>query len=303
VAAEVVRLAQERYGLAADTLEQSAGFEANSKNFRVGDYVLKRLTGDAQALAEQLLVYQALRASGIPTPAIMRNTDGEWLTQDGAHLWLCMEYIDGRFFAGSPDEVEGVIALLPAIHAVLRTYPAALVQHIPSRPCLTAPYRDTKDLTCFGAPLATMLREAMPDIVTWSQAVVAALPSWTTETTLVHIDLHPRNLLSSHETLYVLDFDSLQWQSPVIAYNFAAYKLFRRCVGDGRDVTPSLARLFAALGLPCSGRAAQAEILFRLLSILEASSPGGVSIWRQVLPLHLRGLYEAMILLGDQPCT
>ena len=55
--------------------------------------------------------------------------------------------------------------------------------------------------------------------------------------------------------------------------------------------------------IPRDPLAAQAEILLRLRSILDASSPGNLSVWQQLIPVHLRGLYEAPMLLGDAICA
>ena len=300
---DVLSVAQERYDLPGESVQQSCGFEANSQNFLVDDMLLKRLCGNTSVIAYQLALYGYLRAKGIATPAIIMNNENTCLTMHNETLWLAMEYIDGHFYAGTCEEIEALIDMMPRLFHLLHDYSSLPPEGFPSRPIITTPYIQRSDYALFGSELQSMLRRAMTDIVSLSEHVCQVSQAWLSTISLVHIDLHPRNLLWSDKKLYLLDFDSLQLQPSVIAYNFGVYKMLRRCVSDGIAWRHYVTRLFTDGMIPRDPLAAQAEILLRLRSILDASSPGNLSVWQQLIPVHLRGLYEAPMLLGDAICA
>lgn len=306
----VLSVARDRYALPGRSVQQSCGFEANSQNFLVDGVLLKRIRGERPTIEYQLAAYAYLHGHGIATPEIIPNNDDDFLTMRDGTMWLAMEYIDGHFYKGTMDEIEAIIDMMPRLFHLLRNYMQILRDYgqtpldgFPHRPIITAPYVPRCDYAMLGSELEHILRCAMSDIVSLSEHVCQATHAWIPTTSLVHIDLHPRNMLWSHDKLYLLDFDSLQLQPSVIAYNFAVYKMLRRCVADGMTWRPYIERLFADGTIPREALAAQAEILLRLLSILDSSSPGNLSVWQQLIPVHLRGLCEAGQLLGEDVCA
>ena len=285
-----------RYGLTADDILQSAGFEANSQNFRVGDGLIKHIQGEHDVVMAQLACYAALPAHGMAIPELLCNDDGQWLTAYDGQLFLAMAYIPGRFYGGTPHELEALSRLIPSLCMALDAVPDAQRALLPRRPSIVTSYCPQSDYGMFGPELAPLLQEAEPFLVALSQDVVATQARWA-PAACVHIDLHPRNLLWHNDQLFVLDFDSIQQQALPIALNFAMYKLFRRCIQDQQPYAGIMRHIYTALAMTPNPLAAQAEILFRLLTILAQSSPGNLSVWQALIPVHLRGLYEATLLL------
>lgn len=288
------------YGQEGDTVYQSKGFEANSKNFRIRDVLVKKMSGNKMILDAQLCAYLFLgQQSHIHIPQFLINCRGEYITEHEGYLWVVMEYIDGTFYRGTIEEMAHLEEMMISVEQGLRVY-ARQTNTIafPSRPSI-GNENCSFPLLSFGTDIDTLLRKAWGDIETWYANALQKIPSLEARNGITHIDLHPRNILVVNGKLYLLDFDSLQKQSLAIAYNFAAYKMLRRAVADGIETQSILHRLFERLALPKTAIAAQAEILFRLLSILRSSSPANIPVWQALIPVHVRGLYEADILLGD----
>jgi len=291
-----IMVARELYGMNCSTIKQSCGFEANSKNYHIGDIILKRLIGNYDVLLKQLIIYQSLNSYGIYTPNIICNMSGQIISTYNSEYWVAMEYIDGNFYSGSMNEIELVVDIMKQLFCALHHQE---IFGLPHRPKINSEYINNKDLSLFGETIHTILKESMYDITLISRNVCKAMELFDQSLSVVHIDLHPRNILYKKGKLYILDFDSIQVQSREIAYNFAVYKLLRRCVSDGIDFRPFINKIFHGMDIPKNSLAAQAEIIFRLTSILHSSSPGNISIWKQLIPVHLRGLYESEYILGD----
>jgi hypothetical protein len=296
----VSMIARDFYNLSVSSIQQSGGFEVNSKNFLVDGVILKRLVGDYDVLCQQVDIYCYLHIRGIHTPEVIRNSNGAYITRHGNELWLAMEYIDGPFYRGTIPELALLIEALPLLFHFCAHYPKERTSLLPCRPMVQNPYIPGKDYAMFGQELQTIILASLPDIVSLSEQVCAYLPSIAHDIPMVHIDLHPRNILYKNDALYILDFDSFLCQPAPIAYNFAVYKLLRRCVADGINYRPFVESLFHESPIEKNALAAQAEILLRLLSTLELTATGDVSVWKALLPVHLRGLYESAILLGER---
>lgn len=290
-------VARDCYGIIDSSIRQSDGFEANSKNFLIGGHIIKRLaTGDVSVLEKQINISRYLNDNGIPTPAIIDNTSGEPITEYDGALWIAMEYLEGDFYSGAKWELEEISRMIPSMMSLLS---GVVIDNFPARPFLQQPYTPTNDYGNLDGDVADDVKAAMPDIVELSKRVCEAIPKLNDNTGVVHIDLHPKNIMSSNGRLHILDLDSFQIQSRDIACNFAVYKMMRRCKTDKVDYHRFVDKIFLESGIDKNPLAAQAEILFRLITILQSNSPGNSSVWNKVLPVHIRGLYEAPIILGD----
>ena len=120
--ATVLTVARDHYGLPGKLVQQSCGFEANSQNFHVDGVLMKRLRGNKSVIAYQLALYHYLHAHGITTPEIILNNDGDCLTLHNDALWVAMEYIDGRFYAGTYEEIEVFLDIMPRLFHIILEY-------------------------------------------------------------------------------------------------------------------------------------------------------------------------------------
>lgn len=294
-------VAREFYNLKPSRIQQSGGFEVNSKNFLIDGVILKRLDGNMNVLSTQIAIYRYLHSNGINTPEILINTNGAYITKYENEMWLAMEYIDGSFYSCSQEELELLITTLPTLFEALRCCNIEGISCLPHRPLIETPYiqYEYNSYEEYGEELQEMITWSLPDISRISRQVLSYLPSISDTLSLVHIDLHPKNILYKNNRLYILDLDSLLLQPSSIAYNFSIYKLLRRCIARHIPFRPFVATLFQNTSIERNPLAAQAEILLRLVSTLQRNATGNLSVWKELMPVHLRGLYESEIILGE----
>lgn len=320
-------------GGAADLrLEQFGGNEINSNNFRLGSagtvYLLKRLplSADAARIERQLALVEWLRdVHGVRLPALLRTESGEALGKDGKALWCLFEFLVGDFFAGGLDQLVETGREIGRLQSALRLCPPELMP-APRWEYFTPDdvslYQATIDRRnewprLFGAEAASLLEEQSESVRrAWQELAGASAQLLKLAPLACHCDLHPHNLLLRGSTLAgFIDFESFVAMPAEAALGFATFKLLRQHAAAAslsaqnqdkiRKATSAFLSAMAESREPAALRPdllramALAEVFRRILVIFRLNLRDANAAWNHVLPMHLAGLHELEVILGD----
>ena len=293
-----------------------AGLEINSSNLRIegsiSSLVVKFLDVKDSAIFEsQVHIYEYIKNLGLPGPHILGGDNGELLGQP----FIVMDYIPGRYFSGSKLDLSLVGSAIREFHQGFSDCKALMFTDLPvlqsnSNHILTEflATKDEWDLK-FGADLALILRQNIDLLIDTEARCSASLSILlAAERAILHVDLHPHNIIIGASQALVIDVDSLKNVAWPSALGFCFYKLARQVIAlNGAEKTnyselkdffeiivsgygPSKKRVnFCFLG-------GLTEILRRTLLILEGNLGGQVSPWNQVLGIQIQAISEMYFL-------
>jgi hypothetical protein len=295
-----------------------AGLEINSSNLRiegsVSSLVIKLLdVQDSAIFNSQAHIYEHIKHLRLPGPRILGGDNGELLGRP----FIAMDYITGHYFSGSKLDLSLVSYAIREFHQGFSNFKALSFTEVPvlqsnSHYILTE-FLATKDGwdSKFGADLALMLRQNIDLLIDTEAKCSASLSTLLNlEKSILHMDLHPHNIIVGSNQAIIIDIDSLKavvWPSAlgfcfyklarqVIAVrgtkktNFAELKDFFEIIVSDYDISESRVGLCFLGGLT--------EILRRTLIILEGNLDTRVSPWNQVLEIQIRAISEIHFLYG-----
>ncbi|MEW5728876.1 MAG: phosphotransferase [Pseudomonadota bacterium] len=301
---------------------------ANSHNFRLcgasGAFVLKRVTRPdlLPVIARQmkLMAHCADRGAAIPRPRV--TAGGELVVEEDGQWWCLLDFADGRYFQGRPDEIVPAGTAIGRLHSLLANVPLGL---IPER--VRPPYFTDEEHDGFGALVSC--RPRWPEVFGVTAAAVldghwhVVADAWSRlsrEPRLrskpavpVHFDLHPHNLLVRDGQCLILDFDSVVRAPAAMAVGFAMVKLMKRVEAARRregatSPMPAEAALrfreavaaqWSAVAEPADLELfARAEVLRRFLSVCRFILAGRAIVWNGPL-VHLAALVEADLIFAS----
>lgn len=223
--------------------------------------------------------------------------------------WYVLEFLDGMYFSGARDEITPVGQLMGGLRRILESCPAEVRPH--------ARIQTVGDLECslageirraraswgerFDTGTAELLNGYWPEIEAALEEAAAEAKHMADG--IMHIDLHPHNLLIEGRRPVVLDFDSFQFCAPDVMVAFAYFKLLRQCVvaaaGGLRELPELRDALLFSSGLPVSsaeGLLARMEVVRRMFIVLRLNLHENDRRWNHVMPMHLAALKESKIL-------
>lgn len=211
----------------------------SSNNFRVvnqqGSYLLKLShvnTAETQHVINTAICY--CKTQGTPTAVVIPTKTGELFFVHEDQVFCLFDFIEGEHFDGSREEVIDTATRLVHFNQVLETLPDqdkfAQLQSVAHHDWdildrFTNQIRSTPPTTAFDQELAAVLDEIELASQDSRLAQLQNLPSQ-----VVHIDLHPHNLLFDPHTknlLAFLDFDSLFYTQRIRGVAFAMHRLAR----------------------------------------------------------------------------
>jgi Ser/Thr protein kinase RdoA (MazF antagonist) len=311
-AAQVRAVLREHYpalGEPAPDLSQSGAMEINSNNFRVeaGDetFIVKRWPATPQhaAARTQAALADWLARQGQPLPMLRPAASGELVAEHQGFGWCVMEYVEGQYFSGAADQLRHAAAAVAALFRALDSAPASLhpqkrIEH-PLQDWRRVLEEPERGRDAFAGVLdqahAALLREEWPAVTAALADTLGMEPILRASTRLCHIDLHPHNILmAGGRVAALLDFPSLALAPATSLHAFNLFKLARQAMvaRGAASPPPELLRQLEAApeGL---GPLAKAEILRRLMLILQLNMESGNREWNHVLPVMVRALREA----------
>lgn len=293
-----------------------AGLEINSSNLRiegsVSSLVVKLLDVQDSAMFEsQVHIYEYIKNLGLPGPRILGGDNGELFGRP----FIAMDYITGRYFSGSKLDLSLVGSAIREFHQGFSdckalTFPDLPVLQSNSKHILTE-FLATKDGwdSKFGEDLAFMLRQNIDLLIDTEARCSASLSTLlAAERAILHVDLHPHNIIVGASQASVIDVDSLKNVAWPSALGFCFYKLARQVIAlNGAEKTnySDLKDFFEIIvsGFGISGTrvglcflGGLTEILRRILIILEGNLGPRVSPWNQVLEIQIQAISEMNLL-------
>jgi Phosphotransferase enzyme family len=289
----------------------------NSSNYRVetskSSYILKSVSKPHDEVKTTVDLAVWLHQQGVAVPLIYANSGNQFLTVEKKNIFYLMEEIVGSFVSGEPEELPVIRRLFGSLLPLgdLPVYPVANLPLFPllNENDLTTLHEFERKLDFAGdllgieeAKCMAPRWEEIKNLVTEHLADIKKKPL---RAGLMHIDLHPHNILLSkiENRAVAVDLDSFQICAPDVAIGFATFKILRQMgvkacsLAQLRKIKEELlsfnnhtlsANRYLLLG--------RTEILRRIIIILRLSLAGNKA-WNHVLPVHLRGLIEMEVML------
>ena len=312
---------------------QSGGLELNSRNFRVttgsGRMLLKRLALSVKQkaiLENQQALVAWLKNEGAPVPAPIRSDEGTYLCKAGDGVyWMAMDFVDGHLFSGARASVANVGSAIGRFHKMLRAAPDTWpidrhYAHLSGddqtlfREVLAGSAAVLQQFSDSDAGLLEENRQFLAHI--WRIVLEYQDDFLAGEAGLIHIDLHPHNLLLQDDRVAAfIDLDSLMYGPLNIMLGFSAYKLLRQVVqaaaaemvpADYRALTADFLDSFYDEILELRKRKedvpyfAMSEVCRRIAIIFRLTLRKKNTAWNHVLKIHIAGLREIELLFGLQ---
>jgi hypothetical protein len=257
--------------------------------------------------------------AGVPVPIPVKSDNGSYLCPLGDSLWMSvMSFVEGHYFAGASSSVGPVGSAIGKLHASLNESPVRL------RPERSLPYFSQLEIDCFnqvihntGNALSHFSVEHQGLLNThhdflervWNQVLGYQQDHAQSEHGLVHIDLHPHNVLMNGDTLVAfLDFDSVMRGPYKMMLGFSGFKLLRQvvCAAGGtmaRDQRRALVRdylsnVYSAFPEVRSepkeiALFSYTELCRRMGLIFKLDLAQNNTDWNHVLGIQINGLLEA----------
>lgn len=299
-------------------IHKVAGLEINSSNLllegSVGSLVVKLLNDQESAnLDYQVHIYEHIKKLGLPGPHILSCDNGELLGRP----FIVMPYIPGKYFSGSKQHLDLSSNAIKEFHQGFTdngalVFPELQVLQSNSNNILTE-FLATKDGwdSKFGSDLTFMLRASIDVLIDTEAKCSARLSTLLDlEKSILHVDLHPHNIIVGANQAIIIDIDSLKSVAWPSAIGFCFYKLARQVIAtqvtdktdfsglkdffeiisSDYDATQSKIQLCFLGGLT--------EILRRIIIILEGNLNQQVSPWNSVLEIQIRSISEIHFLFG-----
>jgi hypothetical protein len=314
-------------------IRQAGGLEINSSNFAVhtnqGPYLLKvhrdLNAQDREIIEDQSALVEWLRNSGQPVPAPLRGQTGDYLCSTGDGNWIsAMSFVEGEYFTGRPQSIQAVGRAVGDFHAALlnvpkdfrleRQYP--MLTDIDREVFRTVTASEDAALSKFSIQHRELLKRHQRLLSETWERVLDYYPQFSSsESGLVHIDLHPHNmLLRDNRLIAFLDFDSLMEGPLNMMLGFSCYKLLRQvlCVegwiGDGLQRSHLVDEYLNAVVSRCDrfftnpeqlALFAYTEVCRRIAFIFRLNLLENNSTWNDALPMQIMGLREIQWLFGE----
>lgn len=218
-------------------------------NFLVDEYVLKcrRGTDANRAIARECTLLARLTARGVRVPALVTTRSGAPSVDAHGAAWMLTARAPGEHFVGHGPQLEAVAAELLSLVRALSGL--TLEDDSPATPGQFL--RDLPDLlrsveTGQVSPLRARVHEHIGAILDAMEAVLSAREAIETPCGLVHVDVHPMNvLLDDAHVACLLDMEDVVTYPILAAVGFGGYKLIRRALSEPA-IDPAQGRALAA---------------------------------------------------------
>lgn len=289
----------------------------NSSNYLVstrnGKLVLKKSNNSSETLLDFYCHFSnKLKDHLAVFPFFHKTFLNKFYHTSDNHLYCLLDYIEGEYFDGSMSQLKEVANLVHSINEYCTSI--SLPECVPAR---------THDLVNMNKVIQDFLKtKSNRSFLTQNQELIISenlddfhrvcdLISGTNsmlfgKEQLVHIDLHPHNILFKDMMLTgILDIDSFKLGQPCIAYGFAAYKLYRQSVAHNRSIEQDysiskfIAQMQTGWNIELLLKGALVEVLTRASIILEPLMDGRMSPWLSVLEIQLMGTLEVLYFLDS----
>lgn len=303
-------------------IDQIGSLEINSSNYRIylfdgSCYVLKRLSSFSDTLFASLAAQQYLSESCCPITLSIPTLTGSPYLSYSDNFYLLYPYVAGDYYSGSLSELRNTASSIGNMFFVLNAYNRSRI--FTSHPPLYT--ENNSNLLSISNNLSSLSHlpyfDTLPLYIDQIVDTYYHLSSLdlSSSTQLVHIDLHPHNiLLQDSKVKSFLDWDSLSLAPLELAVAFAILKLCRQsiCNFPNEFDKSSISLEFIESFLPSYNQPlnisqlkffAKSEVLRRILVILDLAIHCDDISWNHVLPLQLSHLDEIDIIFSNRICS
>ena len=225
-----------------------------------------------------------------------------------------MEYIEGRYFNGSYEDLKKTSSSLKKLNRNLREMSNDLVSELKI-------YPESAELIIkkffllfernsfkFNNKVNESISINKENIVRSNKESILALNKIRkVKKEIFHIDLHPHNILIQKDRAFIIDIDSIMLTRWHIGVGFTFFKLLRQTMIKKRDpkVLKHKSISFLKIAFNCKNDAelwqelikgARIEIMRRILFIFEENNKTGKSSWNEVLEIQMQSLNDLKII-------
>lgn len=292
-------------------VEQFGGAEINSKNFLVrsqeATVVAKCVDKPLREVSEVIAFAGWLKARGASVPRVVCSATGAFAVRHKGTTWYLLDWIEGQHFTGRGDQITAMGEGVRALTAVLERADQRPSRRLPllgaqdGELIETLEGRRTEWPQLLGEDTSRLLAEHWLSLRDYTACVLGQLAAAAPKTGVMHIDLHPHNVLMPRTGRPVfLDLDSFQLCAPAVALAFGCLKLLRQAVcATGLQESSArrelACRLVDVVGADRAmvGLLARSEVLRRICILLRLCVEHADRSWNHVLPVHLRALAES----------
>lgn len=293
-------------------VHKAKGLEINSSNLliegSIGLLVVKLLDAqDSASFDSHEFIYAHIKKLGLPGPHFIGGDNGELIGLP----FIAMEYIPGHFFSGSKSDLSMVGCAIRDFHQGFSDCKALEFPELPvlqsNSNLILTEFLETNDGwdSKFGADLAFMLRQNIDVLIDTEARCSNSLTNLLkVEKAILHVDLHPHNIIVGASQAIVIDVDSLKNVAWPSALGFCFYKLARQVVALHGPKSTDYSELKDFFEIIVSGYGISekrislcflgglTEILRRILIILEGNLDAQVSPWNKVLKIQIQAISE-----------
>ena len=227
---------------------------------------------------------------------------------------LFLEYIEGRYFNGSYEDLKKTSYSLKKLNKNLKEMSGDLVSELKIYP-KNAEFIIEKFFLLFERKSLKFNKKLSESILMNKENILRSnkenfldlFKVKKEKKEIFHIDLHPHNILIQKDKAFIIDIDSIMLTRWHIGIGFSFFKLLRQTMTKKRN--PKILKLklisFLKIAFNCKNdselwleliKGARIEIMRRILFIFEENNKTGKSSWNDALEMQMRSLNDLKII-------
>jgi hypothetical protein len=294
--------------------------QVNSSNFFAkidGEKVIVKLLNNLSRdeFKKKFKIYQFLSEKKVFTPKLSKIYKKKEIRNFSLKKnILFLEYINGRYFNGSYEDLKKTSSSLKKLNKNLREMNNDLVSELKIYP-KSAEFIIKKFFLLFekksfkfNKKLNKSISMNKENILRSNKENILDLNKVRKEKReIFHIDLHPHNILIQKDKALIIDIDSIMLTRWHIGIGFTFFKLLRQTMTKKRDlkILKHKSLNFLKTAFNCKNdselwqeliKGARIEIMRRILLIFEENNKTGKSSWNEVLEIQIRSLNDLKII-------
>lgn len=294
--------------------------QVNSSNFFAkidGEKVIVKLVNDLSRneFKRKFKIYQFLSERKVSTPKLSKIYKKKEIRDFSLQKKiLFLEYVKGRYFNGSYEDLKKTSSSLKKLNRNLREMNSDLVSELKIYP-KSAELIIQKFFLLFEGNSFNFNNKLNKSISINKENILRSNKENILDLNKVkkvkkeifHIDLHPHNILIQKDRAFIIDIDSIMLTRWHIGIGFAFFKLLRQTMTKKRNlkVLKHKSISFLKTAFNCRNdselwqeliKGARIEIMRRILFIFDENNKTGKSSWNEVLEIQMRSLNDLKII-------
>lgn len=243
-------------------------------------------------------------------PSFHKSRSNKFFHYESNSFFCLLDYIEGQYFEGTKAQLQEVAKVINSINEYCSSisqpnfFPSRRFDLVHINKIIKSIPQSRSSRKFLNPRQDSIISENIVDFYRACDYLSETNNFHFGNEQLVHIDLHPHNILFKNNMLTgVLDIDSFKFAQPCIAYGFAAYKLYRQSIvhNNGIEEEYSISKFIDQMHINCNAelllKGALIEVLTRACIILEPLLDGRMSPWINVLEIQLIGISEVLYFL------